>query len=236
MSVVSPNLNSSDTKSCYHCGLAVPSNTHFTVNIQGQLQHMCCVGCQAVAMAIVDGGLENFYQYRTTANARAENSDVDWSIYDLPEVQSEFVTLFDSEFNQAHILLEGISCAACSWLIETHLKKYPAVKIVNVNVSTHRCSIVWNANELMLSEIFRSLASIGYKPRPATDEQQQEFFKKENRLALFRLGVAGFGMMQAMMVAVGIYFGATDTWLDFFTLAKYVGCNTGCIFFVITFF
>src|SRR5690606_19370190 len=111
-------------------------------------------------------------------------------------------------------LLEGISCAACSWLIETHLKKTPAVQSVTVNVSTHRCAIVWDSRE-PLSRILRSLAEIGYSPRPATDDQQQQLIKKENRVALFRIGVAGFGMMQAMMVAVGMYTGATDFWLDF---------------------
>lgn len=168
-------------------------------------------------MAIIDGGLENFYQFRTAANDRPESNpqgEQRWNIYDLPEVQAEFVIPFDDSFKQANLLLEGITCAACSWLIETHLKKNPAIQSVTVNVSTHRCAIVWDSRA-SLSEIFRSLAAIGYVPRPATDDQQQQLIKKENRIALFRIGVAGFGMMQAMMVAVGMYTGATDFWLDF---------------------
>lgn len=204
-------------KGCYHCGLPIPPGESFPVVIQHVTEFMCCPGCQAVAMAIVDGGLENFYSFRTRTNTRTENQsiDADWKIFDLPEVQSEFVTDFDTDHLQANLLLEGISCAACSWLIETHLKKNPAIKTVSVNVSSHRCTIVWANRQESLSTIFKSLAQIGYKPRPATDDQQQELFKQENRIALFRLGVAGFGMMQAMMVAVGIYFGATDTWLEF---------------------
>lgn len=207
---------------CYHCGLPVPQGADYQVVIEEAAQPMCCVGCQAVAMAIIDGGLENFYRYRSEAENRTQaasprellKSSVDWDIYNLPDVQSEFVTEYDGDYKQANVLLEGISCAACSWLIETHLKKNPAVKIVNVNISTHRCSIVWSPAIAPLSDILQSLEKIGYKPRPATDDQQQEFIKKENRIALFRLGVAGFGMMQSMMVAVGIYTGATDSWLD----------------------
>lgn len=178
---------------------------------------MCCPGCQAVAMAIVDGGLENFYQFRTSSNERPEFAGQEaqrWDIYDLPEVQAEFVIPFGDGIKQANLLLEGISCAACSWLIETHLKQNPAIHSVTVNLSTHRCAIVWNA-QYPLSHIFKSLADIGYLPRPATDDQQQQLIKKENRIALFRIGVAGFGTMQAMMVAVGMYTGATDFWLDF---------------------
>lgn len=184
---------------------------------------MCCPGCQAVAMAIVDGGLDSFYQYRAQTNHTGQSTlrpelaviqDTHWGIYDLPEVQAEFVIPFDDRLQQANILLEGITCAACGWLIETHLKKNPAVQSVTVNLSTHRCALVWDS-QYPLSRIFQSLAEIGYVPRPATDDQQQQLIKKENRIALFRIGVAGFGMMQAMMVAVGMYTGATDFWLDF---------------------
>jgi Cu2+-exporting ATPase len=199
---------------CYHCGLSVPENAHFPVTIDGQSRSMCCPGCQAVAMAIVDGGLENFYHFRTQTNPKADLSSTDFSIYDLPEVQSSFVIPFTTETRQASLLLEGLSCAACSWLIETHLKKNPAVKSVSVNVTTHRTTLVWQT-DYPLSVLLKSLAAIGYQARPATDEQQQELIKKENRLALFRIGVAGFGSMQAMMVAVGLYAGATGFWMDF---------------------
>lgn len=227
------NVSHSDaSQRCYHCGLPVPANSNFSVVINNNPEPMCCPGCQAVAMAIVDGGLENFYSYRTESNQRSDSllQNTNWQIYDLPEVQSEFVTEFDTDYRQASLLLEGISCAACSWLIETHLKQNLAVKMVSVNVSTHRCTLVWSPNLSPLSELLKSLAQIGYKPRPATDDQQQEFFKKENRIALFRLGVAGFGMMQAMMVAVGIYFGATDTWLDFLRWLSML-CATPVVFF-----
>ncbi|MGV8835557.1 heavy metal translocating P-type ATPase, partial [Cellvibrio sp.] len=207
--------NISTGQACYHCGLPVSPASYYPVTIQSTEQLMCCPGCQAVAMAIVDGGLENFYQFRTANNDRPELLESPrWDIYDLPEVQSEFVIPFDDKLKQANLLLEGISCAACSWLIETHLKKNPAMQSVTVNVSTHRCAIVWDS-QYPLSKIFQSLATIGYLPRPATDDQQQQLIKKENRVALFRIGVAGFGTMQAMMVAVGMYTGATDFWLDF---------------------
>ena len=175
---------------------------------------MCCPGCQAVATAIVEGGLESFYQFRTTDNERPASKLQSWDIYDLPEVQSEFVIPLEDHWKQANLLLEGITCAACSWLIETHLKKNPAVRSVMVNLTTHRCAIVWDSRK-PLSQLLQSLAAIGYLPRPATDEQQQQLITKENRIALLRIGVAGFGMMQAMMVAVGMYTGATDFWLDF---------------------
>ncbi|ACE84207.1 heavy metal translocating P-type ATPase [Cellvibrio japonicus] len=212
--------NARDTSAecaCYHCGLPVPPASYYPVRIQGDLKRMCCPGCQAVATAIVEGGLESFYQFRSQSSERPDSGErglASWKIYDLPEVQSEFVVPLDANLRQANLLLEGITCAACSWLIETHLKKFPGVRSVTVNVSTHRCTLIWDA-DTPLSTLFAALVDIGYTPRPATDEQQQQLIKKENRISLMRIGVAGFGMMQAMMVAVGMYTGATDFWLDF---------------------
>lgn len=213
--------SSSGAQACYHCGADVPAASFYPVQIQGEPRLMCCPGCQAVATAIVEGGLDSFYQFRTSANERPEGlgdsslpAAQRWAIYDLPEVQAEFVVPLAGGLKQANLLLEGITCAACSWLIETHLKKSAAVKAVTVNLTTHRCSMIWDETA-RLSEIFAALHAIGYLPRPATDDQQQQLIKKENRIALFRIGVAGFGTMQAMMVAVGMYTGATDFWLDF---------------------
>jgi Cu2+-exporting ATPase len=111
-------------------------------------------------MAIVDGGLDSFYQFRTATNERPDSlseltpqATQRWAIYDLPEVQSEFVVPLTGQLKQANLLLEGITCAACSWLIETHLKKNPAVKTVTVNLTTHRCAVIWD-EQAPLSEIF----------------------------------------------------------------------------------
>jgi Cu2+-exporting ATPase len=34
--------------------------------------------------------------------------------------------------------MEGISCAACGWLIEKHLRTLPAVAEARLNLSNHR--------------------------------------------------------------------------------------------------
>ena len=77
---------------CYHCGLPVPEGNQFTVLIDGHARSMCCPGCQAVATAIVDGGLDRFYQYRSANAVRPEGDEArTYEGYDLPEVQAEIV-------------------------------------------------------------------------------------------------------------------------------------------------
>lgn len=182
---------------------------------------MCCPGCQAVASAIVDGGLENFYRFRTQNSTRPAQQLRDFDVYDLTDVQSDFVldllssnepiiTADDETVSdkRAQLLLEGITCAACSWLIERHLSSITGVNVIRVNASTHRVSIDFNSAVIPLSRIMQELDHIGYAPQPATDDRAQALLKIEKHRALMRLSLAGFGMMQVGMVATALYAGA----------------------------
>lgn len=194
---------------CYHCGLPVPEGTDFTLEIKGQQRAMCCPGCLAVATAICDGGLERFYQYRTSNVSRPEEVRSDLLVaYDLPDVQCDYLEKLENGDNQIQLLIGGISCSACAWLIEKHLKKLPGISDVQVNVTSHRAMVSWDPGQLKLSQILGALLDIGYDPRPVTDEAVKALRQQENRRFLQRLGIAGLGMMQAGMIAVGLYAGA----------------------------
>ncbi|MDX2464902.1 MAG: heavy metal translocating P-type ATPase [Porticoccus sp.] len=199
-------------KSCYHCGLPVPAHTDFSVEIKGESQPMCCPGCQAVATAICDGGLSRFYQYRAASASRPNVSKQSVLVaYDLPEIQADYVEqLVSGEYahQRIQLLVGGITCAACAWLIEKHLEKIPGIISVNVNVTTHRAMVDWDISQLKLSELLGAFLTIGYDARPASDEAARLLRDKENRRFLQRLGVAGLGMMQAGMIAIGLYAGA----------------------------
>ena len=202
---------------CFHCGL--PAYPEFSHDINGQTQPFCCLGCQAIALAINAEGLSEFYQYRDNLNQKPDTPPSSFLAYDLDDVQSEFVTELDNDLFEANINIGGISCAACAWLIENYLQAEPAIKQVSVNVSSHRCRIVWRRSSMLLSEVFAALTKIGYVPSPAIASESQEFRKREYKSAIMRLGVAGVGMMQVGMVAIALHAGdiqgITDHWQNF---------------------
>jgi len=206
---------------CYHCGLNVPANSSFELLMDECTQHFCCPGCQAVAESIVAGGLEGFYRFRAQNSARPDMNPASVSnrqrfvAFDLEEVQAEFVQHKEGGQRSAQLLIEGISCAACVWLIEHHLQSIEGVGEVRVNASTHRCWVQWQSEDCRLSEIMTAIGDIGYQPMPATEDRQQALREKDNRQALMRLAIAGFGMMQVVMVAVALYTGADDSWQSF---------------------
>src|SRR5690554_6752816 len=80
---------------CFHCGEVIPENTDIRIVIDGKECAMCCPGCRAVAHAINEYGLENYYRYRTGFPSRPEYSSTqslpDLEIYDNPDFQKPFV-------------------------------------------------------------------------------------------------------------------------------------------------
>ena len=200
--------------SCFHCGLPVPPGSHYQVEIDGQTRAMCCPGCQAVAQAIVDGGLADYYRHRTATSLTAQNLVPEelqnLAIYDQPEVQRSFVTNEPrdaAEIKQASLILEGIVCAACIWLNERHVNALPGVIEFRVNYATHRAQVKWDDTLIHLSEILHAIAAIGYIAHPFDPGRQEQLYKQEKSQALRRLAVAGLGAMQVMMLAVALYAG-----------------------------
>ncbi len=210
---------------CYHCGLPVPAGASYTVLVGGQQRQMCCPGCQAVATAIVDGGLGRFYQYRSSNAQKPESEQARaYEGYDLPEVQKDIVETTPAGRLTIRLVIGGITCAACAWLIEKHLSKQPGVESVRVNVTQHQCRVEWDPEQIRLSRIFYELAAIGYEARPLHDSQVAELRQQENKRFLQRLGLAGLGMMQTGMVATGLYFGAFQGMdADWKNLLRWVG-------------
>ncbi|MCB1722590.1 MAG: cadmium-translocating P-type ATPase [Chromatiaceae bacterium] len=201
----------SGTQACFHCGLPVPENADYQVEIDGTSRAMCCHGCQAVAQAIVDGGLMSFYEHRETTSRKPEDLVPEalrrLELYDQPALQRSFVQAADGSERSASLILEGITCAACIWLNERHVNALPGVLDFAVNYSTHRARVRWDDSRIHLSDILKAISEIGYVAHPFDPGRQEAVHKREKSRALRRLAFAGLGAMQVMMLAVAMYAG-----------------------------
>ncbi|WP_421143354.1 heavy metal translocating P-type ATPase [Aeromonas dhakensis] len=196
---------------CFHCGEPVPAGSRYALEIKGIVQPMCCPGCQAVAETILECGLASYYEHRTAPGTKGELVPEELAAlthYDLAEVQQDFVT--DSatgshKVREIQLTVEGLTCAACAWLIERHLGNLAGLHYINVNTTTHRARIKWDPDRLSLSDILKGFAKIGYRAYPFQTHQQEALYAKEVRSYMFRLALAGLGSMQVMMCAVALY-------------------------------
>lgn len=200
---------------CFHCGLPNPYDP-FELNIEGQTRYFCCLGCQSAAQNIIEAGLGEYYKFH-----QPDQQPIDIFLndqqtskleqYNNADFQSRFVQTLDDHRNQAIFIIEGISCSACSWLIDKRLQQLEGVEQAIMNAATHRLTLTWRANEIALADIIKALMAIGYNASPYLPDQEDEVFQRTQKDYILRLGVAGIGMMQAMMNTVALYSGEIMT-------------------------
>lgn len=192
--------------SCFHCGEPMRGST-LVARVEQRDEPVCCSGCQAVAELIAGSGLGDFYRYRDGNSNRPPSNDPatdQWHVYADPQFAAQFTRTSRGQ-TSVTLLIEGLRCSACSWLIDQVLRRHAGVWDVSVNAATGRAGVTWNAEQLNLAQIMRSIAQLGYVPHPVTDETVTHALREERRDSLKRLAVSGFGMMQVMMFAVAVY-------------------------------
>ena len=189
---------------CYHCQQPVPAGIHIT---DDHGHAYCCHACEAVAHIISAHHLEQYYQVRDRPAPRPEHpyDPAHWQAYDLPEIAAQY-TYKDGDDQEIHLYIDGLHCAACTWLISHALQDAHGINHTRINLGTGRAEIRWR--DTPLSAILATIASLGYTPNLHTPDEEDNKQRRERNHDLLRLIVAGLGMMQVMMFATGLYTGA----------------------------
>ena len=190
---------------CFHCGDPIPQGFTLNVLIDGENHPMCCAGCQAVAQMIIDAGQAEYYRYRTSKAKRPDEQALadheQWRAFD------DAAKSVDASIASGQVLVEGIHCGACCWLIERTLDKHHGVVSAHVDPSDRILSVQWRRGEAQFSDLLGNLARMGYRPHPVDTESLENLHRTEKEDILRRLGVAGLGMMQVGMFAIAGWFG-----------------------------
>ena len=130
-----PGQTATEAQFCYHCALPVPHDARWFTSIDGLRRPMCCAGCQAVSQAIVDAGLDDYYRHRSAPASGPETVPpqlAELAQFDTPEAQRGFVRR-EGDLAEATLMLEGMRCGACQWLVERALAAQPGVSRVQIH-------------------------------------------------------------------------------------------------------
>ncbi|NQD37908.1 heavy metal translocating P-type ATPase [Permianibacter sp. IMCC34836] len=201
---------------CYHCAEPLPagaetgtgSDATFRADLAGETRAFCCAGCLAVAQTIYASGLGNYYQFRQ-APAKRQSAELPRELLAALEQSARATACLQESADESRVALfvEGLNCPACSWLLERHLRQQAGVHDVQIQLTARRLLLRWDHRQSSLQQMLAELQHIGYQATPFSPDQVEQQLEQESRDLLKRLAVAGFGMMQAMMYAVGLYLG-----------------------------
>lgn len=112
--------------------------------------------------------------------------------------------------------IPAVHCAACISTVERGLDALPGVRSARVNLTLKRVSVDADP-EVTADDIAVALKRLGYEAHEldpgllsATETD------KQGRALLMRLAVAGFSMMNVMLLSVAVWSGAADATRDLF--------------------
>ncbi len=203
------NPHSAVGTTCFHCGERVPGDCKLSVGYNGKQHPVCCAGCAAVFQLIRSAGLERYYRFRQELGRKVTGDmaarRLAWQVVD--DRESLWGAATTDGRRELLLQVEGIRCAACAWLIRSQLEASPGIHAVQVDTATGFTRITWNPAVSRLSTIAMNLFDLGYVPHLPIASAEEHGRRHERRESLKRLGVAGLGMMQVMMYAVGLYAG-----------------------------
>ncbi|MEL1265425.1 heavy metal translocating P-type ATPase [Pseudoxanthomonas putridarboris] len=194
---------------CHHCGEPVPASAPMAWD--GSASHrFCCDGCAAAAAWIEQSDLGSYYRLRSAASNRVQGDRLDLESWDRAELLDGHSRAIDGG-REIVLLTDGMRCAACAWLIDRALAREAGVLDTTANAVTGRIRIAWDPARTRLSTLLQRLSMLGYRPYLATGEAREQARLSERRRWLLRLGVAGLGSLQAMMLAEALYLDVHST-------------------------
>ena len=120
----------------------------------------------------------------------------------------------DRNLETISIKVLGMDSSHCAMTVQNVLKKLPGVKNIDVDFSNQRAKIVFNAEELTVSDIFKMISDAGYKPikeeggvEEILDKEKIEH-EKQVKILKTKLVIGGF-------LSVLIFLGSFPEWFSF---------------------
>lgn len=194
---------------CTHCGLPVPTG----LVREGAPEQFCCAGCETAYGVIHGCGLDAYYTLREASGSgdsrAARATGRRYAEFDDPTFCGLYCRGLAGALRQTELTLEGLHCSACVWLLEKLPTVAPGVVEARVDIRRATIRLVWQAGT-PLSEVARTLDSLGYPAHPARNTSARAIRRMDDRRMLIRLAVAAACAGNVMLLALALYAGMFD--------------------------
>jgi P-type Cu2+ transporter len=231
---VAQSANEHHEANCDHCGLASSS----MVESNGHL--FCCHGCMGAFALIHEMGLDDYYALREGAgNVDAAGTDTIFkqkaptlaAIEMLKDLEGAGVDVHQTSDGlcEVRLTVEGLHCAACSWLIERMQPSLPGVHSAQVRMNDRSIHLVYDPKKTNPSKVASRLAPLGYLLLPQhRDDTDQSTNRHQQREHLIAIAVAAFLAANAMWIGIALYAGeATGMLIEHTYFFRWIGTILG---------
>ena len=191
--------------SCIHCERPAYKSSQF-----------CCDGCKIAYQIINESGFADYYQNRIIENQNNESGQPikPEEFVEISNIE-QFISKDKSNTHEINLIIHGIHCATCIWLIENILHKQPNITHAKINFTSKRLQIKWQGNKNAANDFIKLIYNIGYKALPFDQEIIRKEEQKYNNDILKALAVAGFAAGNVMLLSIALWSS------DIFSMGKF---------------
>lgn len=177
---------------CAHCGARLAPG-------QGRF---CCAGCEGAHALVAGLGLGAFYARRLT-EAGALRPEEKAAAVDL----APFATTQKDGTQRLELVVAGLTCGACVWLLEQALAQEPEVLSARASLSARRLTVTWRGGAERANGIASLMGRLGFRAAPWSPACLRATEDAEGRELTRALGIAAFGAMNVMLISVAVWVG-----------------------------
>ena len=184
------------TAACLHCGDLVQDSVRF-----------CCRGCSGAFELIKSLDLGRYYERRAQAGIAKGLQPEEAPVAADP---SAWVIEEPGGTCRLSLMVEGLQCGACVWLIEQSLLREPGVEQARVSLSTRRLTLTWRRDEADPVRLIDRIQRLGYRLVPFDPCLLQSADDAESKALLRAMAVAGFAAGNIMLFSVSVWAGHVE--------------------------
>jgi Cu2+-exporting ATPase len=190
---------------CLHCNEKLGGEELAAGEAAGSF---CCPGCAAAYDFVRGLGLERYYERRTLDPALPPpRPDAGAAV--LADCAA-FVVPGGDGTESLSLMIDGLQCGACVWLIEAALARQPGVQHARLNMTTRRLAVRWRQGETDAAAIAAVIARLGYRAIPFDPARIADATDKADAALMRAMAVAGFASGNVMLMSVSIWAGASQ--------------------------
>ena len=195
-------MKTAEHHTCSHCGISFRWKPVYDGN-QEEGPLFCCRGCCGAYGLICAAGLDSLYR-RPGIDLPTVPEDPP-TPYNPEELAAALVT--EGEVSRLDLLVAGITCPACIWLLERMIGRLDGVESVSFTYAGGIAAIRFDPLRCPPAEICAVITRLGFVPRPYSPSQSEQEERRERSDLLIRFGTALFLTMQLMAYSYGLYAG-----------------------------
>ena len=198
-----------DTQNCFHCGLDIVKEAEIIFDTKT----FCCAGCKTVYEIFSLNDLTSYYDFQKSPGASPQDSNGKYDFLENENIVAKLLEFQEDTTAIVSLSIPHIHCSSCIWILENLQRLQKGISNSQVNFPEKKLRIIYNSNEVSLSEIVQLLCSIGYEPYISLENYETTKAKTDRSLT-YKLGVAFFCFGNIMLLSFPEYFEVKEFWLD----------------------